>query len=129
MDRPNTDGGEILKTSRCIHFDFRCLCGWCCSSFFHAVVFHWRELPQVSFLSRKVFVFVATKHVFCRDKSLRVETNLCRGKHTCLSRQQIILVAAPANDSPQHAAIAEYNILVLVYVIFNYAVNVLSCLV
>ena len=80
---------------------FLCLCGWCFSSFFHAVVYHWRELPQVSFLSRKVFVFVATKHVFCRDKSLLVETNLCCGKHTCLSRQKMILVAAPANDSPQ----------------------------
>ena len=53
---------------------------------------YWRELPQVSFLSRQsfvatkpMFVFVATKHVFCRDKTF-VATKM-------------ILVAALANDT------------------------------
>ena len=37
--------------------------------------YHWRELPQVSFLSRQKFwrdkhMFDATKHVFCHDKSM-----------------------------------------------------------
>ena len=54
------------------------------------VKYHWQELTQVSFLSRQTricrdkFEFVATKHVFCRDKSIMTK---------------MILVAAPATDS------------------------------
>ena len=53
--------------------------------------YQWRELPQVSFLSRQFFcdkhMFVATKRVFCRDKSMLVATKV-------LSRQffEIIFV-------------------------------------
>ena len=61
-------------------------------------LYYWRELPQVLFLSRQKFcrykhVFVETKHVFCRDKSMLAVTKLlsrqnhvCRDK-ICLSRQ------------------------------------------
>ena len=58
------------------------------------LVYHWRELPQVPFLSWQTRVlsrqntsFVATKHVFCRDKSMLAATKVlsrqkfCRGKH------------------------------------------------
>ena len=43
--------------------------------------YHWRQLPQVSFLSQQKFChdkheFAATKHVFCRDKSTLVITKL-----------------------------------------------------
>ena len=73
-------------------------------------------------------VFVATKQVFCRDKSMLAATTVlsrqnyvCRDKifvatHPCLSRQQfcldkhtfvseskMILVAAPANNTHAHA--------------------------
>ena len=61
--------------------------------------YHWRQLPQVSFLSRQIFVetnvilprqaylcrnklvFVAIKHVFCHDKSMLVATKRCGDKH------------------------------------------------
>ena len=76
---------------------------------FHYQKYHWRELPQVSFLSRQKHVFVATKHIFCRNKThllsqqnichnnimfaatkqfccvkTFVATNICRNKHTFL---------------------------------------------
>ena len=60
-----------------------------------AVFYHWRELPQVSFLSRQMFcrdkhAFVATKDVFCRNKHVFVVTFVA---------VKIILVAAPTNDN------------------------------
>ena len=49
-------------------------------------------------------MFVATKHVFFRDRSMLVPTkhnlsqqNVCRGNHTFVATKRI-LVAAPAND-------------------------------
>ena len=58
--------------------------------------YHWRELPQESFLSRQKScgdkrVFVTTKHVFCRDKSMLVlswQNYVCRDKRRVLSRQK-----------------------------------------
>ena len=56
--------------------------------------YHWRELPQVLFLSGQKFsrdkhVFVVTKHVFCGDKSMletkletKCETKLLRRPYT-----------------------------------------------
>ena len=49
--------------------------------------YHWRELPQVSFLSRQMFcrdkiMFVATKY-FCHDKHVFV------AKKKCLSKQNV----------------------------------------
>ena len=55
--------------------------------------YHWRELPQVSFLSRQMFchdkhVFVARKNVFCRIKSMLAamkvlsRQNFCRDKYS-----------------------------------------------
>ena len=52
----------------------------------HVYFYHWRELPQVSFLSR---------HTFCRDKHVFVTTNMCLSRQSvsfvttkvCLSRQ------------------------------------------
>ena len=69
--------------------------------------YYWRELPQVSFLSRQKFcldkyVFDEAKHVFCRDKSMLATTKLLsRQKYACLSRQKVILVAALDNDQLQ----------------------------
>ena len=83
--------------------------------------YHWRELPQVSFLSRQNTSIVTTKvclprQQFCRDKIMFVATNICfvatsfgrksfvaisivrRDKRRILSRQKIIFVAAPVND-------------------------------
>ena len=90
-----------------------------CSVSGEAGYYHWRELPQVSFLSRQMFcrdkqlfvsqmccrdkhVFVATKHVICRNKSMLVatkrlwhQTRVCRDKHNfvatniILSRQKL----------------------------------------
>ena len=50
-------------------------------SVFCFVIYHWRKLPQVSFLSQQKFcpdkhAFVMTKHIFCRDKSMLVVTKL-----------------------------------------------------
>ena len=49
--------------------------------------YQWRELPQLGFLSRQKFrrdkhVFVATKHILCRDKThlLSRQNNACRDK-------------------------------------------------
>ena len=73
--------------------------------------YHWRELPQVSFLSRQKFcwdkhTFVVTKDVFCcngsmlvtkktfeTNKIMFVATNICHGKsfattNMCLSWQK-----------------------------------------
>ena len=59
------------------------------------VVCHWRELPQVSFLSCQNGSFVATKvclpcQNFCRDKIMFVATKyFCHNKSsTCLSQQK-----------------------------------------
>ena len=86
--------------------------------------YHWRELPQVSFLSRQKscrdkHVFVETEHVFCRDKSMLVLSRqtrvylsrhtfvatkdffvcfFCHDKQVFVATKKIILVAAPAND-------------------------------
>ena len=56
-------------------------------------IYHWRELPQVSFLSRQEFccdkhVFVATKDVFCRDKHMR-DAYFCRHKHVCVATKHV----------------------------------------
>ena len=54
--------------------------------------YHWWELPQLLFLSWQKFwkfchdkhVFVATKHVFCRDKSMLIMTELLLWQtHVC----------------------------------------------
>ena len=53
-----------------------------------ALNYHWRDLLQVLFLSRRRFrVFFATKQVFCRDAF--VATNLL-SRQTFLSRQKKI---------------------------------------
>ena len=54
--------------------------------------YHWRELPQVSFLSRQTFcwdrhTFVITKEVFCRNRSMLVTKKLLRQTKWCLLRQ------------------------------------------
>ena len=90
--------------------------------------YHWRELPLVLFLSRQnmsfvttkvclswqIFaatkvlsqaylcrdkqVFVATKHIFCHDKSFEAtKDTFCRDKHVFVATK-MILVAAPIND-------------------------------
>ena len=73
-------------------------------------LYPWRELPQVSFLSRQRFcrdkrerslyslrfrrdkhVLVETKHVFCRDESVLVVTKVLSKKKKGLSRQNIFI--------------------------------------
>ena len=81
-------------------------------------LYHWRELPQVTFLLRQKFCrdkdvfivtnmsqhnFVATKHVFSHDKGMLVATKLLSQQNIfvtikCFVATKIILVAAPAND-------------------------------
>ena len=76
--------------------------------------YHWRELPQVWFLSRQTRVcrnkhtFVATKDVFCHDKSFVATSILFSRQKTCLSWQtcicrdkstEMIPVAAFANGN------------------------------
>jgi len=76
--------------------------------------YHLRELPQISCLSRQNFfsyshVFVATKDVFCRDKSMLVSTILlsCFSKYNfvatslLLCRQNTCLVATNTSLSRQ----------------------------
>ena len=49
-----------------------------------SMAYHWRELPQVLLLSRQndKYVFVTSKHVFCRDKSMLAATKyFCRDKY------------------------------------------------
>ena len=56
------------------------------------VLCHWRELPQVWFLSRQKFC--CNKHVFCRDKKYVFccdKTRVCRNKTFLLSRQNTCL--------------------------------------
>ena len=65
--------------------------------------YHWRELPQGSFLSWQKFchnkpMFVMTKHVFCYDKSMLVATKLllwqtyfCRDKHIFVVTEKHLL--------------------------------------
>ena len=60
------------------------LCKWDHSNY------HWRKLPQVSFFSWQMFcresfspdkrVFVVTKHIFCRDKSMLAVTTFVMTK-------------------------------------------------
>ena len=57
--------------------------------------YHWWELPQVSFLSHQKLCrdkdfFVATKHVFCREKSVCRDKSFV-AKKLCLSRQNIFV--------------------------------------
>ena len=67
---------RYILNKGCLHLPFSLQ--WCLFTLhFH----HWRELPQVSFLSRQKFcrdkhVFVATKHAFYRDKSTVASTKL-----------------------------------------------------
>ena len=130
MDRPNTDGGEILKTSRCIHFGFSMfvwlvlffLLSRCSLSLAGAAKYHFRGEKYLC-LSRQNTSFVATK-LLVETKPLSGQTYFCRNKlfvaaSVRVCRDKMILVTAPANDSPRYAVIAEYNIPVLVYVIFN----------
>ena len=56
---------------------------------------HWRELPQVSFLSRRLLsqrrdknVCGATKHVFCGDKNMLVATKLSSSRQTRVCRDE-----------------------------------------
>ena len=63
------------------------------------VVYHWRKLPQVSFLSRQTRV--------CRDKSMLEATKLLSRQNVCHNKYlfvaiKMILVAAPANDKSCH---------------------------
>ena len=73
-----------------------------------SVFYHWRELPQVSFLRQNTFSVGTKKIKKCHVKYLSRKTQFCRDKtfvasfvatNACLSRQKIILAAAPANDS------------------------------
>ena len=64
----------------------------------NGLMYRWRELSQILFLPRqkfrrdkRVFVFVATKHVFCRDKSMLAATKLFVAIKLCLSRQNIFV--------------------------------------
>ena len=117
-------------------------------AFTNQPAYHWRELPQVSFWSRQKFCrykhcFVATKDVFCRDKSMLSATKrlsnrcvcrdkTCRDKHTFAARKHVfcrdkhvfcrhktfvatkmILVAAPANDPCQLRSSSDTSILCL----------------
>ena len=52
-----------------------------------ALIYHWRELLQVSFLMRQTVC--RDKHVFCRDKSMLVVTNVLSGEKIC--RDKIFL--------------------------------------
>ena len=75
--------------------------------------YHWRKLPQVSFLSRQNTSFVATKvclllsrhNSVCRNKIyLSRQAYFCHDKiRVCLYKRfvatKIILVAAPANNT------------------------------
>ena len=56
------------------------------------LIYHWRQLPQVPFLSRPRF---------CRDKTclLSRQTRVCRDKTFVVTK--MVLVAAPANDTSQ----------------------------
>ena len=71
----------------------RCCC-WCCLLGILLLLFIiiWRKLPQVSFLSRDKHVIVATKHVFCRDKSMLVATNIILSwQNLCRDRRCVLL--------------------------------------
>ena len=69
----------------------------------HAHNYHRRELPQVSFVSRQSTSFVATEHVFCRDRArllsrqstsfVATEHVFCRDRARLLSRQSTSFVA------------------------------------
>ena len=48
-----------------------------------AVFYHWRELPQVAFLSRQ-------KHIFCRDKSTLVATKYLSRDKTFVATHLIL---------------------------------------
>ena len=67
------------------------------------VTYHWRELPQVSCLSRQTrvcrdkHVFVATKvclsrQTFCRDKHIFVAASLLLSRQTCVCRDKTRLL-------------------------------------
>ena len=66
---------------------------------------------SIIFVATKVIAtntFVATKHVFCRDKSMFLATKLLsRQAYFCLDKRRVcrdrkmILVAAPANDTSE----------------------------
>ena len=58
--------------------------------------YHWRELPQVSFLSWQTHVchdkhvFITTKHIFCHNKSVLVTKTFVATK-LCLSWQIFVM--------------------------------------
>ena len=56
--------------------------------------YHWRELPQLIFLSRQTFqnVFVVTLRVFCRDKTRL----LSRQKYDCRDKSMIVATSTSA---------------------------------
>ena len=83
-----------------------------------AALYHWRELPKVSFLSgqkhiccrNKTFVTTNTclsrQNYVCRDKSfvatkLVSTTYFCRDKGRIFVATKMIVVAAPASDSTE----------------------------
>ena len=62
--------------------------------------YHWRELLQVSFLSRRKFC--RDKHVFVATKvSLSRQKYVCRDKRVFVATK-VLLVAAPASDKSTH---------------------------
>ena len=95
----------------CIWAQFLCFCNLS-TKLMNVSNYHWRELLQVSLLSRQTQIFLSREEYFCRDKHVFAATkvSLClsrqayfsRDKRRILSRTfvatKIIVVAAPAND-------------------------------
>ena len=75
--------------------------------------YHWRELPQVLFLSRQSYFFAAIKACLsrqkyvCRDKSFVATSILCRDKHrphwpqtalsTCIQHSPLVCVGVTSS--------------------------------
>ena len=55
------------------------------------LVYHWRELPQVSFLLSQKFCFVMTKYVLCHDKSMLAATKLCLSQQNTFVMTKVLL--------------------------------------
>ena len=56
------------------------------------LLYHWRELPQVSFLSRQKYP-CRDKTYFCRDKSFVTTKIFCRDKHNFKEEKGIFVAA------------------------------------
>ena len=84
-------GNSIFSCHRtCSTANWRCVCAPPSPGII--VIYHWQELPQVSFLSRRKF---------CHDKRVLSRQTFCHGKHTFVTTK-MIFVATPANDSYYH---------------------------